>query len=204
MAALAFILFFGGFAIVSASLPTRDLKTSFIDCKIEKDLKNPLFVAVPDEIRCSKEGGECRGTGVGVNCVCFRGYVTFPERNIEKCNYQRYSTKEMFYFELMMPFGGGHFLSNRIFYGIAKATGFIITIFLIAIIRLFNKEEEEEQSVIVMNLSSLSLITLTGTIIWQLYDLYCFFNNKFLDGNKQLMLPWGEDPLSKGRTLMKY
>ena len=140
---------------------------------------------------CQIVGGNCLNQTV---CQCNGNYSTdlnnlnLSPKNLQ-CSYIKKIQLNAFIFEILFPFGGGHFYSERYLIGSLKLTFSLITYLLIFIIRFLSKDDEE-YSVDVITLSAISYLFLMTMIIWQIVDLVFFGFNKYLDGNGIVFRSW--------------
>ena len=95
------------------------------------------------ELTCPQDQGEC----IENICLCAPGYTTFyPDGEIIKDQLCNYPYKYKYYailFEMIFPFGMGHFYTCRYIHGITK---FIIFWFLALRNSIFKKKLEDIRS----------------------------------------------------------
>ena len=128
------------------------------------------------ESTCPSDQGEC----IENICLCARGYTTFyskGELNKEQlCNYPYKYKYYAIWFEMIFPFGIGHFYANRYFHGAIKLTLFWFLAFVKSIFKKKIRGYPE-------------LVKISSILLWIFGFLYCadFFGFTFdyyLDGNK--------------------
>ena len=127
-------------------------------------------------ITCPSDQGQC----IENICLCAPGYTTYypiKAKNKELlCNYPYKYKYYAIWFEMIFPFGLGHFYACRYFHGLAK---FTIFWFLAMIKSVFKKK--------IRGYNELKKIcTLILYIFWILYcaDFFCFNFDYYLDGNQ--------------------
>ena len=135
-----------------------------------------------NENNCPSYSGEC----IESYCLCAPGFTTFyltNQRNEDInvfCNYA-YKYKEWaIWFELTMPFGVGHFYSQRYFHGMLK---FILFWFLSFVKVIFKKKVRGYPD----------LEKVAQILLWVFGIMYCidycgFTFDYYLDGNQMKML----------------
>ena len=127
-------------------------------------------------ITCPTDQGQC----IENICLCAPGYTTFYQKNeVNKeqlCNYPYKYKYYAIWFEMIFPFGIGHFYTCRYFHGLIK---FTIFWFLALINSIFKKKIRGYSE-----LRKISVLILY--IFWILYvaDFFCFNFDYYLDGNK--------------------
>ena len=125
---------------------------------------------------CPTDQGEC----IENICFCAPGYTTFyPKKNSKKeqlCNYPYKYKYYAIWFEMLFPFGMGHFYACRYFNGITKFTLFCI---LALSNYIFKKRIRRYPGLI-------KILNIILWIFWILYctDFFCFNFDYYLDGNK--------------------
>ena len=128
-------------------------------------------------IICPLDQGQC----IENICLCAPGYTTFYPKNDNNSNKQlcNYPYKYKYYaiwFEMIFPFGLGHFYTCRYLHGLGK---FAIFWFLALRNSIFKKKIRGYSE-----LKKISVLILY--IFWILYcaDFFCFNFDYYLDGNK--------------------
>ena len=128
------------------------------------------------EDSCPQDQGEC----IENICLCAPGYTTFyPKGTIIKDQYCNYSYKYKYYaiwFEMLFPFGIGHFYAVRYMHGLFKFTLFW---FLAFVKSIFKKKIRGYPELV-----KISIILLW--IFWIFYcaDFFGFTFDYYQDGNK--------------------
>ena len=125
---------------------------------------------------CPQDQGQC----IENICLCAPGYTTLHSKNEANkellCNYPYKYKYYAIWFEMIFPFGVGHFYACRYFHALTK---FLIFWFLALINSIFKKK--------IRGYSELKKIsTLILYIFWILYcaDFFCFNFDYYLDGNQ--------------------
>ena len=127
-------------------------------------------------ITCPEDQGEC----IENICLCAPGYTTFyPKGEIVKdqlCNYPYKYKYYAIWFEMLFPFGIGHFYACRYLHGIIK---FVLFWFLAFVKSIFKKKIRGYPE----------LLKISIILLWIFGILYCadffFFTfDYYLDGNK--------------------
>jgi hypothetical protein len=157
------------------------------------------------EYTCDDKRAICIGFQ-NATCLCSNQYDTFPEDNLEMCNYVKKSQLTAFLLETFVTFGIGHFYSERYVNAVFKCIVWIIGIILLICLRYHNKDnigeseadddqelqqsDKENEKDNVENLNSNTLIiSLLGCfvtviiIVWLITDIVMFGLNLYLDGN---------------------
>ena len=128
------------------------------------------------EQTCPKNRGEC----IENLCLCAPDYTTFYPKGInnnsELCNYPLKYKKYAICFEMLFPFGIGHFYACRYFNGIIK---FVLFWFLSIEKSLFKKKIRRNPELLKVAKICYWLFLLLYTV-----DFFCFTFNYYLDGNK--------------------
>ena len=129
-----------------------------------------------NNITCPEEQGQC----IENICFCAPGYTTFFPKNQknkeELCNYPYKYKYYAIWFEMIFPFGMGHFYACRYFHG---ATKFTLFWFLALSRSVFKKKIRGYPEL-------LKIFTIILWIFWIFYcaDFFCFNFDYYLDGNK--------------------
>ena len=125
---------------------------------------------------CPIDQGQC----IENLCFCAPGFTTFyPKNEIIKEELYNYPYKYKYYaiwFEMIFPFGLGHFYACRYFHGVIKFTLF----WFLALSRSIFKKKIRGYPEL------LKIFTIILWIFWILYgaDFFCFNFDYYLDGNK--------------------
>ena len=143
-----------------------------------------IFIFIPkstskficSEKTCPKNRGEC----IENLCLCAPDYTTFYRKGInensELCNYPLKYKKYVIGFEMLFPFGVGHFYAGRYFNGLIK---FVLFWFISLEKTLFKKKIRRNPELLKVSKICYWLFLLLYTI-----DFFCFTFSYYLDGNK--------------------
>ena len=117
-------------------------------------------------------------------------YFSFKKENIiecqengPKCNYKLRSTFVAFLLEIFSCNGFGLFYIRKYFYSLIKFLGWII---MYIMYQKYAKFKEKNSLVIII----ISSIIFLGMLSLQVFDVYNFFRNKYLDGNGINLIKW--------------
>ena len=131
---------------------------------------------VCNEATCPSEQGQC----IENICLCAPGYTTFYSENEEiktqLCNYPYKYKYYAIWFEMIFPFGLGHFYACRYLHGLTK---FILFWFLAFTKSIFKKK--------IRGYPELAKISILFTGIFGILycaDFFCYNFDFYLDGNK--------------------
>jgi hypothetical protein len=157
----------------------------FINTQTDINIKKNDLKCTNDR-ECGK--GKCE-SGV---CKCENGYTTFPEDSRDVCNYEQYTQKKAFLFELFFGFGAGNFYAGRTTHGALKLVSFIFGIYIICLFPISAKfiSQKLNSECVVIFISCFYYICSLGLAFWFIYDLVQFGMNSYLDGNGVGLHPW--------------
>lgn len=133
---------------------------------------------------CSNEFGLCNEKN---DCLCNEGFVDDPDVSINKfCSYKQ--KKQFFFFltEFFAPFGLGHILYGRLFYGILKCSIFVFIIlfdFISKCVLLCRKERGPKWP------SFTTIFYYSILIFWHAYDITMIGFNKYKEENGVPYIP---------------
>ena len=129
---------------------------------------------------CPDDQGEC----IENICLCAPGYTTFypkGEKNKNKlCNYAYKYKNYAIWFEMIFPFGIGHFYTCRYLHGLIK---FILFWFLVFVKSIFKKKIRRYPELL-----KISIILLWIFIILYTADFFGYSFDYYKDGNKMPLL----------------
>lgn len=131
-----------------------------------------MFICTPEN--CPENNGEC----IENLCLCSAGFTTFyiDNKKIEKlCNYALKSKTWAISFEMLFPFGIGHFYVKRYMHGLAK---FILFWFL-SILKIFYKKRIKGYP----DLNKVSRFLTWVFFLLYAIDYFGFSFNFYSDGN---------------------
>ena len=135
-------------------------------------------------LKCNLNNGKCvQGKKNVSECVCSRGYITYPENNEIQCNYHKESQFIAFILEFVFCCGFGLLYIKKYIHFLIKFS------FCMLMYYLYQKYSEfkEKNSTFIIIISS---VVFLGMLCSHLYDIYNLFNNSYLDGNKISLIHW--------------
>ena len=139
-----------------------------------------LFLFKKENIKeCQENGPKCNlnnGQCISNICKCFPGYITYPEENQIKCNYKLRSKLIALLLEIISSNGYGLLYIRQYFNALIKFFGWL---FMYFIYQKYAKFKENNPLVIII----ISSIIFLGMLLLQVFDIYQFLKNKYLDGN---------------------
>ena len=122
-------------------------------------------------------------------CECHKGYDTYPEDSVTKCNYKKKSQLKAFLLELILCYGAGHFYIHNYKRAIPKLIVFAFFYCLFIALRIITKAKEENKKAnLIISISA--GVSLVGMITWQIIDLVGFGKNQFDDENSIGLKDW--------------
>lgn len=152
------------------------IQVSFQYAKEESSKKDSTFIC--DFNNCPLGQGTCFEN----ECVCSIGFVSIRKSEYQ-CSYEVKDHSVAFFLEFFLPFGTGHFYTQRLFFGFIKLilASFICIFWCGDICGLrirFSLNSKWDK--IHIGLVLINLIVFVGM---HLFDLVCFGFNIYLDGN---------------------
>ena len=135
------------------------------------------------EIFCNEKGGKCINN---LTCICYYNYDTIYFKDpIKLCNYKKFNKYYSAFTELLIGFGFGHFLCDRILSGyirliIQLLICFLISCFLSVSIRI---NYELNDSSLLKKTTKISVYVVLFLFFWRFFDFIFFITNKYKDGN---------------------
>ena len=133
---------------------------------------------------CGPSQGKCNDQRM---CVCEKGWLNDPNLKVNKfCSYKQKKQMLFFLIEFFAPFGLGHILYGKFYYGIIKLSVFIglIMIDLISKCVLLCGNERGAKFPNYMTFFYYLIL-----VFWQLFDMTMIGFNKFKDENGMPYLP---------------
>jgi hypothetical protein len=133
---------------------------------------------------CNPTMGVC---SIQNECICEKGFVDDPNVSVNKyCSYKQKRQLLFFLIEFFAPFGLGHILNGRLFYGIIKCS-IIVGIVLLDILSRCIIMCGSERGAKCPNYFSFFYYLML--VIWHAYDITMIGFNKFKEENNISFIP---------------
>lgn len=135
---------------------------------------------------CSTQHSNC----VYGNCVCIKGYITFPIDSPSKCCYEQKKQLTAFLVEFFVGFGAGHFYIGRYDMAAPKLAIYLVLCLLncLSLCLIYVCKKQSQGLRLAFNIG----VALLGCVIfcWQLADAIVYGLNQYYDGNGVSLDHW--------------